>query len=203
MRAGPVMTEVGLRSPADRMFDAFWALAEEARLICAYHGGDDVYSQLLAWWSESPETEAFRASPLRGLMSAKGIADTFAALLSQGTMRRHPGLRFAAIETGSDWVTPLFKALRKSWGQNPDLWSEDPRVTFARQVWVSPFHENDLAELKEQIGADRMLLGSDWPHTEGLADPLSFTRDLELAGFTEDEIRLVMHDNAAALVGVA
>lgn len=203
MRAGPVHTEVGLRSPADRMFDEFWALANESRVICAYHGGDDPYKTLISWWSEKAEVEAFRMSPLRGLLSASAIADTFAALLAQGVLKRNPNLRFAAIETGSDWVTPLFKSLKKSWGQHPDLWPEDPRETFRRHVWVSPFHENDLAELKQQIGADRMLLGSDWPHTEGLADPLSFTRDLKEAGFDDDEIRLVMRDNAASLVGVA
>ncbi|MBX6391191.1 MAG: amidohydrolase family protein [Frankia sp.] len=203
MRAGPVVTEVGLRSPADPMFEEFWALAEEGNVICAYHGGDDVYGQLIGWWSESAETEAFRVSPLRGLLSLRAIADTFAALLAQGTMARHPGLRFAAIETGSDWVPPLFKALKKSYGQNPDLWKEDPRETFRRQVWVSPFHENDLAELKSLIGAERIMLGSDWPHTEGLADPLSFTKDLEAAGYSEAEIRLVMRDNAASLAGIA
>ncbi|MBL7498833.1 amidohydrolase family protein [Frankia sp. CNm7] len=201
MRAGPVLTEQGLKSPADRMFDEFWALANESGVVCAYHGGDDVYAELIGWWSESDETEAFRMTPLRALLSATGVADTFAALLAQGTLRRHPNLRFAAIETGSDWVTPLFKRLKKSFVQNPAAWAEDPRETFRRQVWVSPFHENDLDELKTLIGADRILLGSDWPHVEGLADPLAFTKDLESAGYTDAEIQLVMHDNAQALIG--
>ena len=196
MQSGPIYTEFGMRSPGDRMHDEFWALASEARVIVAYHGGDTAYSRIIEWWGEKGEVEAFRATPLRGLLSASPIADTFAALLSQQVVARHPGLRFAAIETGSDWVTPLFKTFKKSWGQNPELWSEDPRETFRRHVWVAPFHENDLSELKSLIGADRMLLGSDWPHTEGLADPLSFAKDLERAGFTDDEIRLVMRDNA-------
>ncbi|MBL7496656.1 amidohydrolase family protein [Frankia sp. CNm7] len=201
MRAGPVLTEMGLKSPADRMFDEFWALANEAGVVCAYHGGDDVYKELIGWWSESDETEAFRMTPLRSLLSPSAVADSFAALLAQGTLRRNPNLRFAAIETGADWVTPLFKSLKKSFVQNPDTWAEDPRETFRRQVWVSPFHENDLAELKTMIGADRMLMGSDWPHVEGLAEPLTFTKDLEAAGFDDAEIQLVMHDNAQALIG--
>ncbi|WP_261574106.1 amidohydrolase family protein [Frankia gtarii] len=196
-----MLTERGLKSPADRMFDDFWALASEAGVVCAYHGGDDVYAELISWWSESGETEAFRSSALRGLLSSSAVADTFAALLSQGVIRRNPNLRFAAIETGSDWVTPLFKSLKKSFVQNPQLWDEDPRETFRRHVWVSPFHENDLSELKSMIGPDRMMLGSDWPHTEGLVDPLSFTKDLEAAGLTDDEIRLVMGENAKALIG--
>jgi predicted TIM-barrel fold metal-dependent hydrolase len=84
--------------------------------------------------------------------------------------------------------------------QSPRAWTEDPGDTFRRHVWISPFHENDLAVLKDQIGAERIMLGSDWPHTEGLAEPLAFVKDLEAADFTSGEIQLVMHDNAAALV---
>jgi predicted TIM-barrel fold metal-dependent hydrolase len=200
MQPGPINAEFGAPGPGDPVFDEFWALASESRVIVAYHGGDTGYSRIIEWWGEKGDVEAFRMTPLRGLLSASPVADTFAALLSQGVLARRPGLRFAAIETGSDWLPPLFKAFKKSWGQNPQAWAEDPRETFRRQVWVAPFHENDLAELKSLIGADRMLLGSDWPHTEGLADPLSFAKDLERADFTEDEIRLVMRDNAVALL---
>jgi predicted TIM-barrel fold metal-dependent hydrolase len=202
MRAGPVLTERGLTSPADRIFDGFWALADESQIVCAYHGGDDVYFELISWWGEDSELEAFRFTPLRALLTPTAVADTFAALLAQGTIRRNPNLRFAAIETGSDWVTPLFKSLRKSFAQNPQAWPEDPRETFRRHVWVSPFHENDLAELKRLIGADRMLMGSDWPHVEGLAEPLTFTGDLEAAGLDDAEIRLVMGENAKELLGL-
>lgn len=202
MRAGPVRTETGPRSPADRIFDEFWALANESRVVCAYHGGDDVYAELISWWSESGETEAFRMSPLRTLLSPTAVADTFAALLAQGTVRRNPNLRFVAVETGSDWVPPLFRRLKKSFGQNGNAWAQDPRDTFREHVWVAPFHESDLAELKRLIGAGRILMGSDWPHVEGLAEPLSFAGDLEEAGFDGGEIERVMRTNAAALIGV-
>jgi predicted TIM-barrel fold metal-dependent hydrolase len=67
-------------------------------------------------------------------------------------------------------------------------------------VWVSPFYENDLDKLRELMPADHLLLGSDWPHTEGLRDPLSFTKDLSEAGFTEAEQQLIMYDNCKGLV---
>ena len=43
-----------------------------------------------------------------------------------------------------------------------------------------------------------MPFGSDWPHAEGLADPVAFVEDLE--GFSEDETHAVMRDNGLALV---
>jgi predicted TIM-barrel fold metal-dependent hydrolase len=168
--------------------------------VVAFHGGDTVYSDISTWWGESGEVEAFRGSPLRGLLSPAAIADTLAAMLAYGLFARHPKLRVAAIETGSDWVGPLFKLLKKSYVQNPTMWTEDPRDVFRRHIWISPFHENDLSELKDQVGVERIMLGSDWPHTEGLAEPLAFVKDLEESGYTEEEIQLVVHDNAAALI---
>ena len=64
-------------------------------------------------------------------------------------------------------------------------------------MWVSPYYEDDLLALRDAIGADRILFGSDYPHAEGLADPSSFVNDLD--GFTDDEIRLIMRENALAL----
>ncbi|RAY12406.1 amidohydrolase [Actinomadura craniellae] len=200
MQAGPIWTERGWKNPGDPLFDPFWARVNEAGIVVAYHGGDTVYSDITAWWGESGEVEAFRGTPLRGLLSPSPIADTLASMLAYRMFSRFPHLRVAAIETGSDWLGPLFKLLKKSFVQNPQMWDADPRETFRRHVWISPFHENDLSELKEQVGAERIMLGSDWPHVEGLAEPLAFVKDLEQSGYSDDEIQLVVHDNAAALV---
>jgi len=54
-----------------------------------------------------------------------------------------------------------------------------------------------VAELRDLLGADRLLLGSDYPHAEGLADPGSYVHELE--GFSDAEIRLVMRENALGL----
>ncbi|MCF2533332.1 amidohydrolase family protein [Yinghuangia soli] len=200
MQYGPISTASGWTSPGDPVFEPFWALAAEAGITVVYHGGNSAYGRLISWWGESHEMEAFRATPMRGLISPEPIADTMAALLSYGVLARHPRLRFAAIETGADWVAPLFARLKKSYAQQPHAWAEDPRETLRRQLWVSPFHENDLTELREVIGVDRIMMGSDWPHTEGIAQPLNFAKDLEQAGFSDAEQVQVMKTNAEALV---
>ena len=41
-------------------------------------------------------------------------------------------------------------------------------------------------------------MGSDWPHAEGLPEPSDYVKDLD--GFNDDEIRMIMHDNARALL---
>jgi predicted TIM-barrel fold metal-dependent hydrolase len=47
------------------------------------------------------------------------------------------------------------------------------------------------------LGFDRCLFGSDWPHTEGLPEPLDYLN--ELAPLPPDAVRRIMRDNVAEL----
>jgi predicted TIM-barrel fold metal-dependent hydrolase len=120
-----------------------------------------------------------------------------AALVCHGLFARFPNLRVASIEMGSNWVPWLLQTFRRVHGQTPQAFAEDPIATFRRHIWVAPFHEDDVAVLRDLVGADRLLMGSDYPHAEGLAEPTSWVD--ELAGFSDAEIRLVMRENALGL----
>ncbi|MGW6769660.1 amidohydrolase family protein [Streptomyces sp. NPDC055037] len=199
MIAGPVTTELGDRAPADPMFDDFWRLANDSGITVLYHSGETAYTQFLASWGERDFTEAFRASAFRGLVSADPIQDTIASHLALGLFHRFPNLRIGTIESGSAWVFHLFEKLSKSYGQVPHLYPEDPRETFKRHLWVSPFYEDELASLQRLIGSERILMGSDYPHVEGLAEPASYIKDLENFGYTPEQCRTVMRDNGLEL----
>jgi predicted TIM-barrel fold metal-dependent hydrolase len=109
-------------------------------------------------------------------------------------------LRVASVENGSDWVALLAKRLKKQANQTPWAFKEPPLDVLRRNVWVTPYYEEDLHALAELIGVDRVLFGSDWPHGEGLAEPLQFAK--ELAGFDDVAVRKIMRDNALELLGV-
>jgi predicted TIM-barrel fold metal-dependent hydrolase len=67
-----------------------------------------------------------------------------------------------------------------------------------RHFWISPFPEEDVVGQARLIGADHVLLGSDWPHPEGnhyQAEYVSCTQSLDPAS-----IKRIMRDNALALV---
>ena len=196
---GPVITRSGPVSPADPIFDPVWGLLAESGAVVAAHGGYAYYSNYLADWGEPAEMEAFRQNPFRSIVSWSAVQDWFANLLAHGLFQRFPNLRMASIETGSDWVFHLFDKLKKSYSQTPQLYVEDPRETFKRHVWVSPYYEDELAALRDLLGADRMLMGSDYPHAEGLAEPAAYIKDLENFGFSPADSRLVMRDNGLEL----
>jgi predicted TIM-barrel fold metal-dependent hydrolase len=71
--------------------------------------------------------------------------------------------------------------------------------SFREHVWVAPFYEDDIRNVRDAIGADRILLGSDWPHPEGLAEPRAWLSDF--AGLEPDEQRLALRDNLRQLSG--
>ena len=112
--------------------------------------------------------------------------------------QRFPNVRIASIENGAEWVAPLLRKLKKCAGQMPQVFGEPPLDTFRRHVFVAPYYEDDVRALADLIGTENVLLGSDFPHAEGLADPLTFLNELE--DFNDAEIRLIMRENAVKLV---
>ncbi len=200
MRPGPVEDPAGNRSLGHPDHDPFWARVNEAGITVAFHAGDAGYGFMLEAWGVSGEFQAFRIPPLFQLLAMSPIADTVASLIADGVLTRFDRIRVATIENGAEWVRPLFGRLKKSFKMRGPAWPEDPRETFRRQVWVSPFYEDNLAELAGLIGVDRIIFGSDWPHAEGLADPLSYVEDLDEAGFDQSDVERIMYANAASLV---
>jgi predicted TIM-barrel fold metal-dependent hydrolase len=189
------------RSLGDKVHDPVWARVAEASVPVAFHLGDSGYNSFAVAWGGSGTFEAFGATDVlsRILVSDRAIHDTLASLVVHGVFKRHPTLRVASIENGSDWIALLAKRLRKQANQTPWIFAEDPLDTLRRHLWVTPYCEEDLRALADLIGVERILFGSDWPHGEGLPEPLLFEK--ELAGFDDGEIRRVMRDNCLELLG--
>jgi predicted TIM-barrel fold metal-dependent hydrolase len=198
MRAGPIAHPHGSTSPAHPRFDRFWARVNEAGITLAYHSGDNGYNKFANEWGVGGDFKSFEYDSLRMCLSPSALLDTLAALVCHGLFDRFPGIRIATIESGSYWVAPLLARLKKAYGQLPMQFKSDPVAQLRRHVWVSPYYEDDLERLKDLIGADHILFGSDYPHAEGLAEPTDFLYDLK--GYDEDEVRLVMRENARGLL---
>ncbi len=69
---------------------------------------------------------------------------------------------------------------------------------FKRNIYVHPFHEEDPIGLVDILGADRVLFGSDYPHPEGMADPISFVD--ELKGLPDADVAKIMGGNLSRLM---
>jgi predicted TIM-barrel fold metal-dependent hydrolase len=202
VRPAPVPGPHGAsRSLGDKLHDPVWARLAEAGVPVAFHLGDSGYeARFASAWGARRDFGFGKSDPLGHVITeGRAIHDTIASLVVHGAFTRHPALRVASIENGSDWLHVLARHLRKQANQTPWVFAEDPLDTLRRHVWVTPYLEEDLAALAGLIGVDRILFGSDWPHGEGVAEPLDFTR--ELGGFDEPAVQRIMRDNCAELLG--
>jgi hypothetical protein len=99
-----------------------------------------------------------------------------ASIIGHGLATRFPKLRFMPVEFASTWIRPFYKKLQRVYERSPVLFDENPVDVFNRNVWVHAFHEPDPKGLMDTgIPVDHMMFGSDFPHPEGMADPLAYS----------------------------
>ncbi len=202
---GPVMG----RSPADPHFDAFWARCEEAGLPVAFHVGNGGLEQLYSvHWGENPRPQHHRMSAFQRVatFAERPVVETMAALIMHNLFGRFRKLQVVSIENGSAWVAPLLKKMegtvrlceKRDFTFGPI--HDRPAQIFKEHVSVAPFPEDNLQDLIASIGPGRVLCGSDWPHPEGIANPIEFAEGLN--GLNAAQLRQVMRGNAAKLLGI-
>lgn len=204
LRAGPAYG----RAPSDPCFDPFWARVDEARVVVGLHIGESGYNELFSVaWGEEPNPPSHRQSAFQwtNFYGDRPVMDTLSAMIFHNFFGRFPNIRVMSIENGSLWVPYLMAAMDKMGGMGRNgPWpggrlTERPSAIFRRHVFVSPFHEEPIADLVDLIGASQVLFGSDWPHCEGLAEPRAFADALPDLGY--DDLRKVMRENARSLIG--
>jgi predicted TIM-barrel fold metal-dependent hydrolase len=205
LRPGPA----GGRSPADPVWDPFWARINEAGILAAYHafGGPTVYEDAFQrMWGAQPVTDPrYQFTLSAALISDRGILDTTIALVLGNLFGRFPNVRVASIEMGCNWVPYALHVLDHAGGlleRRIEAFgtrvTDKPSDIFRSKVYVSPFPEEDVVGLTELIGADRVLFGSDWPHPEGNIQPADYVTCLNK--LDQDDVRKIMRDNALSLL---
>ena len=197
MRPAAPTTIHGHISPFHPYFDPFWARVNEAGITVIAHCGDSGFYS--AGYADD-EFDAFEDDKpsIRTLRIERPAHDFFVSTIFDRLFVRFPNLRFASVENGSSFLPSLFHAIESALHKTPAYFRDhDPVETFKRHVWINPFWEDDPQAVIDQMGADRVIFGSDWPHVEGTEQPLDYARELQ--GMDEAIVRKVMHDNAEFL----
>jgi predicted TIM-barrel fold metal-dependent hydrolase len=201
VRPAPVPGLRGSRSFGLPEFDPFWEKVVEHDILIGMHSSDSGYQRYRNdWLGGDTEFLPFQPSAFSQLANWRPIEDAVAALICHGALSRFPKLKICVIENGSSWVEPLLKALKDMYKKEPQDFLEDPIEVFMRNIYVSPFWEDDLPALAKMIGEEHVLFGSDYPHPEGLAHPPSYIN--ELKGAADSTVRNIMGGNLARLMNV-
>ena len=131
----------------------------------------------------------------------------FTAMLWGGVFERHPGIKYMLTETGVGWVAEKlrvleFKAASPMFKHFSRGLSLTPSGYFARNCWIGasfmPEHEG---RFRHQIGVDRLMWGSDYPHLEGTWPNTMKALNETFALYPEQEIRDILGLNAAKAYG--
>ena len=201
IRPAPVPGFRGSRSFALPEFDPFWEKVVEHDVLVTLHSSDSGYDRYANDWNGSDgEMLPFAGNAFRMISMWRPVEDAVASLVIHGALSRFPKLNVAVIENGSTWVAPLLTTLKDLYKKMPQEFAENPVDVIKRQIFVSPFWEEDLGALAELLGEDQVLFGSDFPHPEGLGDPRSYMSGV--AHLSEEVQRKIMGGNLARLMKV-
>ena len=200
IRPAAVWTVDGPKSPADKMFDPFWSLLNDAGIPLVIHAGDSGYS------SQGYAEDGFGAnfgggasySPsIKAFNIERAALDWLMTMSLQKMYERFPNLRIVSVENGSSFLPDLFRKLPQQKNKLMGWFKEDPLELFKKNVWINPFWEDDPYEVAELMGVDRVVFGSDWPHIEGMPTPLDYV--VELKEFGKEEQRKILLENVLQL----
>ncbi len=208
LRVAPVPTWKGRRSFALPEFDPFWERVQELDITVGMHSGDSGYTRYTNEWEGVREGEflpfALNGSPAFMTLSSEKdvLVDALASIIGHGLATRFPRLRFLPVEYQSRWIRPFVKRVQRRYEESPVLFDEDPFEVFKRNVWVHAFHEPDPKGLIDiGIPVDHIMFGSDFPHPEGMADPLEYSEVVK--DLPQDEQALIMGGSLAKAMKVA
>ncbi|MEU1053311.1 amidohydrolase family protein [Streptomyces sp. NPDC005876] len=177
------------RELSDPAYEPFWARAEETGAILFLHPFGCTLDERLDRWYLSNTV---------GQPTENAVA--LSHLIFSGVLDRHPGLKLVAAHGGGYLPTHIGRS-DHAWSARPDAGSSCahlPSSYLKRLYFDSLVHDpHVLRELVRAAGADRVLLGSDFPFDMGTEDPVAALRAARLP---EADFHAVRGGNAAALL---
>ena len=189
----------------DTAYDRLWAVIQDLDVPIHVHGG-----------TGAPDYGPYPVAMLMyinevGFFSQRPLVQ----FILSGIFDRFPRLKFVMTETGAAWVPPLLRRMDavtdkiRRTGQTGEIrYNTDqilkraPSEYFRDHCWMGVSQPGpEDAKARAEIGIDRFMWGSDYPHDEGTCP---FTREhlrQVFPGVGPGEMQQILADNAAHLFG--
>ena len=194
-------------------YDPVWAACQDLDMPVHFHSGPSPSSD---YFLGAPMDENAQVPP--GAVGAYvtevhlWLVRPLTFMLWGGAFERFPKLKVAMTEGTSVWVPEYLQLLEQRYsvthyaqkmGDFRSHLSMSPADYFRRNVMVGascmPRRE---AEMRHEIGVDKIMWGTDYPHPEG-SWPITREQQIEtFHGLPEDEIAAMLGGNAAAFYGL-
>ena len=187
-----ILTNVAGREVSDPAFAPFWAKAEELGTLVVLHPVGFTGGERFTRYSFSNVI----GNPL----------DTTVAvhhLIFDGVLERHPDLKILAVH-GGGYLGGYSGRIDHAWGARSDSRGDLPRPPgeYLRKIYFDTivFTPHQLEYLVRVFGAEKILMGTDFPYDMAEADPLGHIASVE--SFDAATRARIAGGNTAALLGL-
>jgi predicted TIM-barrel fold metal-dependent hydrolase len=189
---------------ANDVYEPIWDALEDTGLPVNHHSG-----------SAAPDYGRYPAGGVMWILETGFYAHrAFWALIFGGVFERHPALKFVLAESGMGWLAeelPRTDYMAKGIfsGKVGELgFTEDQRLPhlpseyFRRNVWVTAsFMGPAECAKREQVGVDKIMWASDYPHDEGTYPHTKEALRNTFHDVPEAEVRRMLGATAAEIYG--
>src|SRR5271154_1284125 len=199
-------------SPADPAFDRFWSILNEARVNVSFHVSEAAYMHPhMRVWGEKPLQSRYWQTAFTWMhfYGERPLVETLSSFIFYNFFARFPNIKLISVENGCEWVPQFLVKMDKCRGMaKAGYWpcgqlKERPSRIFKQNVFVVAYPEDNLKMITELAGGyEFLMMGSDWPHAEGVETPRSFVKEA-CASLSEAQVQGIMYENGRRFLPVA
>src|SRR5215467_1154464 len=187
-----ILTNVAGKELSNPTFAPFWKKAEELGAVVLIHPNG---------FTEARRFSRFYFNNVIGNPLETTIALHY--LIFDGVLERHPNLKILAVH-GGGYLPAYSGRIDHAWGARSDSHGSlpHPPTTYLKKIYFDTvvFTPYQLAELVRLYGADRIIMGTDYPFDMADYDPIGHVADVE--GFDASTIAALAGGNAKKLLGI-
>jgi predicted TIM-barrel fold metal-dependent hydrolase len=190
----------------DRRYEPLWAACSELGMPLHTHSGPGS-----PFYSE----DSFEGWLLWAMESSYWVHRPLWFFTLSGTLERFPDLKLVFTEQGVSWVPPALKTMDGileakimpfSESERRSMFSMKPSEYFRRQCWIGATNTDATGwistEEYEELGYDRLMWGSDYPHIESAWPNTKENLAGLMKGVPEHEARAMIADTAIDVYGL-
>jgi predicted TIM-barrel fold metal-dependent hydrolase len=141
--------------------------------------------------------------------SERPVLETLSSYIFYNFFARFPNIKLISAENGAEWVPSMLVKMDKVRGMSRGgHWpagqlADRPSNIFKEFVTVVAYPEDNIKTIIDLTGSsDFLVMGSDYPHSEGVERPAIFANEA-LRDVSASDMEAIMYGNGKKLMAMA
>jgi len=186
-----ILTNVAGKELSDPSLEPFWKKAEELQALVLLHPNG---------FTEGQRFTRFYFNNVIGNPFDTTMALHY--LIFDGVLERYPNLKILAVH-GGGFLPAYSGRIDHAWGARSDQHGDlpNPPTSYLKKIYLDTvvFTTHQLAELVRLVGADHVIMGTDYPYDMAEYDPVGHIAE---TGFDDATVAAIAGGNAKKLLGL-